>query len=92
MRDGVAGWVMFWAILISLAYGGIWTGLGYMVQSQGFNAAVIVCPDIANSTAGVQTFTNTTCTCVDIHRQLILPLKTVIAGDSSALSRLVSNF
>ena len=83
---------MFWAIFISLAYGAIWVGIAYLIQSQGFNAAVVVCPDIANSTSGAQTFNNATCTCVDIHRQLIMPIKTVLEGDSSALSRLISNF
>ncbi|KAE9366567.1 hypothetical protein N431DRAFT_445288 [Stipitochalara longipes BDJ] len=78
--------------LVALAYGGIWVGITYMIQSQAFNAAVVVCPDIANSTSGLQTLNNATCTCVDIHRQLILPIKTVLEGDSSALSRLISNF
>ena len=83
---------MFFAIFMALAYGGMWVGITYLIQSQAFNAAVVVCPDIANSTLGVQTLNNATCTCVDIHRSLILPIKTVIDGDSSALSRLISNF
>jgi hypothetical protein len=92
ISDGAAGKVMFWAILITLAYGAVWVGISYLIQSQGFNASVVTCPDIANSTLGPQTFNNATCTCVDIHRSLILPIKTVIEGDSSALSRLISNF
>ncbi|KAN0092396.1 hypothetical protein V8E51_018243 [Hyaloscypha variabilis] len=88
----LVGKVMFWAIFITLAYGAVWVGISYLIQSQGFNASVVTCTNIANSTLGLQTFNNATCTCVDIHRSLILPIKTVIEGDSSALSRLISNF
>jgi hypothetical protein len=90
--DGITGKVMFCAIFMALIYGAVWVGITYLEQSQAFNAAVVVCPGIANSTLGIQTLNNATCTCVDIHRSLLLPIKSVIDGDGSALSRLVSNF
>ena len=83
---------MRWTIMLAAIYAAVWIGIAYLIQSEDFKASVVVCPSISNSTLGPQVLNNNTCTCVDIQRPLMLPIKTVLDGDSSALSRLISNF
>ncbi|KAF8857703.1 hypothetical protein BDZ45DRAFT_803182 [Acephala macrosclerotiorum] len=84
--------VMRWTIMLAAIYAAVWISIAYLVQSEDFKASVVVCPGITNSTLGAQVLNNETCACVDIQRPLNLPIKTVLDGDSSALSRLISNF
>lgn len=83
---------MRWTIMLAAIYAAVWIGIAYLIQSEDFKASVVVCPAISNSTLGAQVLNNGTCTCVDIQRPLNLPIETVLDGDSSALSRLISNF
>ncbi|KAF4627372.1 hypothetical protein G7Y89_g10786 [Cudoniella acicularis] len=62
------GPIMRYTILLTTLYAAVWIGLTWFTQNSGFNASVMVCPNIANSTVGPVTMSNTTCTCVDISR------------------------
>ncbi|KAE8441912.1 hypothetical protein EG329_004170 [Mollisiaceae sp. DMI_Dod_QoI] len=86
------GPIMRWTIMMSAIYAAAYIGLAWLYQSEEFKASIVVCPNIVNSTLGAVALNNETCTCVDIQRPFVLPIQTVLDGDKSALSRLISNF